>query len=60
MSDAYRIEKDALGEVRVPADRLIGEENRGWKTLMRGLNLERMAIAACGAGNAQPPVSADA
>lgn len=40
-------------EVRVPADRLIGEENRGWKLLMRGLNLERMAIAACGAGNAQ-------
>jgi alkylation response protein AidB-like acyl-CoA dehydrogenase len=40
-------------EVRVPADRLIGEENKGWKKLMRGLNLERMAIAACGAGNAQ-------
>ncbi len=40
-------------EVRIPADRLIGEENKGWKTLMRGLNLERMAIAACGAGNAQ-------
>ena len=40
-------------EVRLPADRLIGEENKGWKTLMRGLNLERMAIAACGAGNAQ-------
>ena len=40
-------------EVRVPAANLIGEENRGWKLLMRGLNLERMAIAACGAGNAQ-------
>lgn len=40
-------------EVRVPASNLIGEENRGWKLLMRGLNLERMAIAACGAGNAQ-------
>jgi alkylation response protein AidB-like acyl-CoA dehydrogenase len=40
-------------EVRLPVDRLIGEENKGWKTLMRGLNLERMAIAACGAGNAQ-------
>lgn len=40
-------------EVRVPAENLIGEENRGWKLLMRGLNLERMAIAACGAGNAQ-------
>lgn len=40
-------------EVRVPAENLIGEENRGWKLLMRGLDLERMAIAACGAGNAQ-------
>ncbi|CAN5440779.1 acyl-CoA dehydrogenase [soil metagenome] len=40
-------------DVRVPASHLIGEENRGWKLLMRGLNLERMAIAACGAGNAQ-------
>jgi alkylation response protein AidB-like acyl-CoA dehydrogenase len=40
-------------EVRVPAENIIGEENRGWKLLMRGLNLERMAIAACGAGNAQ-------
>lgn len=40
-------------QVRVPASHLIGEENRGWKLLMRGLNLERMAIAACGAGNAQ-------
>jgi alkylation response protein AidB-like acyl-CoA dehydrogenase len=40
-------------EVRIPATHLIGEENRGWKLLMRGLDLERMAIAACGAGNAQ-------
>lgn len=40
-------------DVRVPAENLIGEENRGWKLLMRGLDLERMAIAACGAGNAQ-------
>lgn len=40
-------------DVRVPARNLLGEENRGWKQLMRSLNLERMAIAACGAGNAQ-------
>lgn len=40
-------------DVRIPAENLIGEENRGWKLLMRGLDLERMAIAACGAGNAQ-------
>jgi alkylation response protein AidB-like acyl-CoA dehydrogenase len=43
-------------EVRIPARNLIGEENRGWRILMRGLNLERMAIAACGAGNAQKAV----
>ena len=40
-------------DVRVPARNMIGEENRGWRKLMRGLNLERMCIAACGAGNAQ-------
>ncbi|MGI6855112.1 acyl-CoA dehydrogenase family protein [Mesorhizobium sp. 1B3] len=43
-------------DVRVPARNLIGEKNRGWKILMRGLNLERMAIAACGAGNAQKAI----
>ena len=43
-------------EVRVPARNLIGEENRGWRGLMRGLNLERMCIAACGAGNAQKAI----
>ena len=43
-------------DVRVPARFLLGEENRAWKQLMRGLNLERVAIAACGAGNAQKAV----
>ena len=42
--------------VKVPVRHLLGEENRGWKQLMRGLNLERVAIAACGAGNAQKAV----
>ena len=42
--------------VRVPVRHLLGEENRAWKQLMRGLNLERVAIAACGAGNAQKAV----
>jgi alkylation response protein AidB-like acyl-CoA dehydrogenase len=37
--------------VEVPAERLIGEENRAWKALMRCLNLERLCIAASGAGN---------
>lgn len=43
-------------DVRVPSRNLIGQENRGWRILMRGLNLERMAIAACGAGNAQKAI----
>ncbi|MFO1198362.1 MAG: acyl-CoA dehydrogenase family protein [Burkholderiaceae bacterium] len=43
-------------DVKVPVRHLLGEENRGWKQLMRGLNLERVAIAACGAGNAQKAV----
>lgn len=43
-------------DVRVPAENLIGDENRGWRKLMRGLNLERMCIAACGAGNAQKAI----
>lgn len=43
-------------DVRVPVRNLIGQENRGWRILMRGLNLERMAIAACGAGSAQKAI----
>lgn len=43
-------------DVRVPKSHLLGEENRGWKLLMRGLDLERMSIAACGAGNAQKAI----
>ena len=39
-----------LDEVRVPASHLIGEENRGWPLLMRGLNMERMLLAAASAG----------
>ncbi len=42
--------------VRVPGRNLIGAKNGAWKALMRGLNLERMCIAACGAGNAQKAV----
>jgi alkylation response protein AidB-like acyl-CoA dehydrogenase len=38
-------------DVHVPADHLLGEENKGWRGLMRGLNIERLCIAACAAGN---------
>ncbi len=39
--------------VRVPASHLIGRENGGWGQLMRCLNLERLCLAAGGAGNCQ-------
>lgn len=37
--------------VRVPASRMLGEKNAGWKGLMRGLNLERLCLSAAAAGN---------
>ncbi|MCP1335446.1 acyl-CoA dehydrogenase family protein [Futiania mangrovi] len=40
-----------LDNVRTPASWMIGEENCGWYNLMDCLNVERMCIAAVGAGN---------
>jgi alkylation response protein AidB-like acyl-CoA dehydrogenase len=37
--------------VRVAADRMIGEENSGWRGLMQCLNVERLNLAANGVGN---------
>lgn len=37
-------------DVRIPGNRLLGEVNGGWHGLMRGLNLERILIAAAAAG----------
>jgi alkylation response protein AidB-like acyl-CoA dehydrogenase len=42
-----------FADVEVPLDHLIGEENRGWRNLMKCLNLERLCLAAAGAGNMQ-------
>lgn len=39
-------------DVRVPKRNLLGEENKGWKLLMRGLNLERIVLAAASGGQA--------
>lgn len=39
--------------VEVPAENLIGQENRGWRGLMKCLNIERLCLAAAGAGNMQ-------
>lgn len=40
-------------QVEVPVENLIGEENKGWRGLMKCLNMERMCLAAAGAGNMQ-------
>jgi alkylation response protein AidB-like acyl-CoA dehydrogenase len=40
-------------DCRVPGDRLIGEQDRGWRQLMAGLNHERLIIAAQALGMAQ-------
>lgn len=40
-------------QVEVPAENLIGEEHRGWRGLMKCLNIERLCLAAAGAGNMQ-------
>ena len=40
-------------EVRVPASRMLGEKNGGWKRIMHGLNLERLCLSAAASGNTQ-------
>lgn len=37
--------------VRVPATRMLGKKNDGWKGLMRGLNMERLLLSAAACGN---------
>jgi alkylation response protein AidB-like acyl-CoA dehydrogenase len=45
-----------LKDVRVPADRLIGGENKGWDVVMAGLQIERVTGAAAACGGAQAVV----
>ncbi len=40
-------------DVRVPAERLIGGENKGWSCLLSGLQIERVCSAAGNCGAAQ-------
>jgi alkylation response protein AidB-like acyl-CoA dehydrogenase len=48
-------------DVRVPADRLVGGENKGWDCLLSGLQVERVCSAAgnCGASQAVVDIAAD-
>lgn len=39
--------------VEVPVHHIIGEENRGWRNLMKCLGLERLCLAAAGTGSMQ-------
>ena len=39
-------------DVRVPADRLIGGENKGWECILSGLQVERVIAAASDCGGA--------
>jgi len=39
-----------LDDVAVPREHLLGEENRGWKLLMHGLNFERVLLTAAASG----------
>jgi alkylation response protein AidB-like acyl-CoA dehydrogenase len=43
----------SFDEARVPADRLIGGENRGWDCVLSGLQVERTVAAACDCGSAR-------
>lgn len=48
---ATRANEVFFADVEVPAENLIGEENGGWKGLMKCLNLERLCLAAAGSGS---------
>jgi alkylation response protein AidB-like acyl-CoA dehydrogenase len=41
-----------LNDVRVPADRLVGGENKGWEVVLSGLQVERVVSAAGSCGGA--------
>jgi alkylation response protein AidB-like acyl-CoA dehydrogenase len=45
-----------LTDVRVPADRIVGGENKGWDVVLSGLQVERVTAAAGACGAAQAVV----
>jgi alkylation response protein AidB-like acyl-CoA dehydrogenase len=42
-----------FNDVRIPPDRLIGGENKGWECILSGLQAERVVAAACDCGSAR-------
>ena len=42
-----------FNDVRVPADHLVGAENKGWDCVLSGLQAERVFAAACDCGSAR-------
>ena len=42
-----------FNDARVPPDRLIGGENKGWECILSGLQAERVVAAACDCGSAR-------
>lgn len=42
-----------FNDARVPSDRLIGGENKGWECILSGLQAERVVAAACDCGSAR-------
>lgn len=42
-----------LDDVRVPNERMVGGENKGWGCVLSGLRIERMTVAAGYCGNTQ-------
>ncbi|MGA3309215.1 MAG: acyl-CoA dehydrogenase family protein [Xanthobacteraceae bacterium] len=42
-----------FNEARIPPDRLIGGENKGWDCILSGLQAERVIAAACDCGSAR-------
>jgi alkylation response protein AidB-like acyl-CoA dehydrogenase len=42
-----------FNDARIPPDRLIGGENKGWECILTGLQAERVVAAACDCGSAR-------
>jgi len=42
-----------FNDARIPPDRLIGGENKGWDCILSGLQAERVVAAACDCGSAR-------